>query len=43
VVQSPRPLFLLNDIFIVMKFIITESQDEMLKLERQSDILYKLF
>ena len=26
-----------------MKFIITESQDEMLKLERQSDILYKLF
>ena len=26
-----------------MKFIITESQDEMLKLERQSDVLYKLF
>jgi len=26
-----------------MKFVITESQDEMLKLERQSDILYKLF
>ena len=26
-----------------MKFIITESQDEMLKLEKQSDILYKLF
>ena len=26
-----------------MKFIITESQDEMIKLEKQSDILYKLF
>lgn len=41
--NPPAPFFLVNDIFIVMKFIITESQDEMLKLEKQSDILYKLF